>query len=388
MRLGRLTATPPDMDKRLRVLFVPTTNAGVTYWRMLNYAAAAHRLGLGDLHLLWWQKDLTEAHPWENEIRDPQYCWRVTRELQEWALQSDAIVIQMLHTNDGMALLEALRDMLPNTPILAEIDDHMTSTAEYNPAADYYRPGSELRRIAVEQFTKSDGIVVSTPYLKEVYSEFNKNIWVIPNAIDLQKWGRLRRRSRPGIRIGWAGGASHEDDLAIVKDIVPRILDKFPDVTFVFVNGIPAWAKKLPAERVELVRKWTRIDHYPAMLAGLGLDIGIAPLVDNAFNRGKSNLRWLEYSALGIPCVASNVGHFAETIVHGEDGFLADDAEGFYTYISDVIANRKLRCAMGAKAADRIRRDFTTDVVTPYYISCLREAIAKKQQESPAEVMQ
>ena len=370
--------------KKLNVLFVPTANSGVTFYRMTNFWTAADREGLANMRVLWWQKDQTEVHPWERDILNSDFQWRITKELQEYAMKADVIIFGMLHgsgarpdtpdaaedyISESLGLFRAIKDMLPNVPILTEIDDNMLSTPEYNPANPLYNPKSELREIAIRQFKESDGLIVSTSYLAEIYSDFNSNINVVPNAIDTVMWNKTKKKSKPGIRIGWAGGGSHNDDLAILKNVIPAITSKHKNVKFVFFHGCPEWLRSIKG--VEFHPKYARIDKYPQAIASLDLDIGLAPLVDNAFNRGKSNLRWLEYSALGVPCVASNVRPFAECIRGGIDGLLADGEEEFISCLNRLIENKDIRKKMGVAAKQRIYRDFNVDKVTADYVKIL-----------------
>ena len=361
---------------------VPTGNSGIVYWRMQNFVQATWRNSLASFQNPLWVKDQNDPQEWENCLKEPGYKWPFIGMIQSGVKQADAIVVQLVHTPDALRLFRAIKDMCPNKPVLCEIDDHMLSVAEYNPAYEAYWPGSPYREIAITQMREADGLIVSTPYLKEVYSEFNANIWVVPNCIDFKAWDRVQRGRKGGIRIGWAGGASHEEDVRSVLPAIKGILAKHRDVRFVFVNGpakagLPDWLKGVP--RVEHIAKWSRIDKYPQALASHDFDIGIAPLVDNAFNRGKSNLRWLEYSALGIPCVASNVGHFAETLKDGQDVFLADDAAQFEAKLELLIKDRKLRLQMGTNANQRIRKDFNVDLVAAQYVEHLKAACALKQ---------
>ncbi len=378
----------------LNALFVPTGNSGINYWRMWNFYNAAYRNGHMNAPVIWNNWNLYEVHSWERDVhKDYENFFRITKQAQDWAIQADIIVFGMLHgsgisvlsensdaeedyLNRSLALFLAMKDMFPNKPILMEIDDDMLSTPPYNPAASFYAPQSTLRKLTIKQMSLADGLIVSTPTLGQLYSEFQPNYHVIPNSIDFKAWDKARnakRKARNGIRIGWAGGANHEDDLKIMEKVVPIITSKFRNVSFTFVHGCPHYLRNLP--KVHYKAPWTSIDKYPRMLAGQDFDIGIAPLVDNSFNRGKSNLRWLEYSALGIPTVASRVGHFKETIRDGEDGFLATGLDEWIEKISILIQDRAKRKQMGLVANDRIRKDFNVDVVSKTYADILQAEV-------------
>lgn len=373
--------------RNINVLLIGTLNSGVVFWRFHNFAIAAYRNGLADVHDLWWRKDSNTIHPWQIDIANPEYSWRITKEMQDWALQADVIIFQIVQTPKAMGLFEAMKDLCPNKPILTEIDDNVISAPVYNPASPFLSPESPIRKLILEQIRKSDAVIVSTDYLREVYLEFNDNIHVVHNAIDFHVWDRVKRRARNGLIIGWAGAMNHDEDVRILKPVIEEIHKRHPKAIFQLVHGAPPDMRELPGVRYS--GKSVEIDKYPKFLASYDFDIGLAPLVDNAFNRSKSNLRWLEYSALGWPTVASKVGHFAESITHGQDGFLCNTAQEWVDCIEALIANRNLRYSIGQEARRKVRLDFNIDSVARYYVEILKEVIAKGPViKSTEEVLQ
>lgn len=362
----------------LKVLFIPTSNSGVGYYRSWLWAVAAQRNRAFFADCLWYTYEATETASWEVDITDPRYSARIMGELDAKVRMADVVVMQMVHTPAALNLFLSIKEAYPHIPVVAEIDDNMLSTADYNPAAPFYDPGSKFRAVAVQQFKSADAMIVSTANLAEVYSEFNANIHVVHNSLDFDVWNKVQRKSRPGIvRIGWMGGASHVEDLRLIEPVVRNILAKHKNARFTFVHGIPEFFKGVRG--VECVSKFTRIDKYPKFLGQRGFDIGIAPLVDNAFNRGKSNLRWLEYAGMRVPCVASNVGHFKETLRSGTDCLLADNAGDFETMLDVLIRNRDMRTRMGLQAYERARRDFNIDKNVFAFEEILRGIVDKGQ---------
>lgn len=373
---------------KLRVLLIPTQVTGVMFYRMFNYAVASWRMGSTNFDMPWFQWKLHTIHPWQVDIKEPEHYYRIMAELWERYKLCDAVVIQMVHTPSALNLVRAFKEVQTkgtpwsNKPVLAEVDDDFLWTPSYNPAAPAYDVGQPLREIAKSQFSDSDGIIVSTPHLKEVYQHLNPNIYVVPNAIDFQIWDKAMasHKKRPGIRIGWAGGANHEDDFKGFEQVINNVTAKYRDVKFVFVHGIPERLRKLPG--VEFVPKFYEMKKYAKGIADLDFDIGIAPLIDNSFNRGKSNLRWLEYSAMSIPTVASNVGNFKETVKDGVDGLLANNLEEFEKHLCGLIENKAWRREMGRAAYARVYRDFNTEVVCETYSEAVNSAIQIRMDET------
>jgi len=355
----------------VKALFIPTLNSGVVFWRMYQPVLAGIRTKTIDAHLLWWQKDLNANHPWQTDITSNQFRARILGEMEAGARIADVIVMGITHTPAGLTTMQGLRECY-GKPMVIEADDNVLSCPTYNQAAKYYNPDSTIRKIAVAQLREADALVVSTPYLKEVYSEFNDNIYVIPNSIDFEMWNRApRKHNKHKITIGWMGGATHEADLAIVVPTIKELTAKYPNVEFSILHGASAAIRAIKG--VKINNKFARIDQYAKYVASAGFDIGIAPLVDNAFNRAKSNLRWLEYSALGIPCVASNVGHFAETIKDGVDGLLCNDTNDFTLNLETLIQDKSKRRAIGNTAKERVFKDFNIDNTAKYYGEVLKE---------------
>lgn len=366
-----------------KVLMIACSNAGTTYWRFYNFWVSAHRTGKAWFHVLGWDKKEHGMAPWQYEIADSHNQPKLFGMLYQAGVEADVIIFGRLETEWALTTMYAMRDQFPNKPILAEIDDDITDIAAYNPAAEQLKPGSQQRTIALAQFRNSDGLIVSTPYLKEVYSEYCDNIYVVPNSIDISFWNRAKRKRKPGVRIGWIGANSHQQDLELLKDVIPVIIQGNPESRFVITcPQVPAFLKELPG--VEVVEKWEEILKYPSYLASLDFDIGLAPLVDNKFNRAKSNLRWLEYSALGIPCVASKVGHFAETVRHGKDGFLASNSGEFIKHIQSLISSVQLRKTIGSAARARIETDFNVDKNVDIYLEAIEDVLKRPIKKAPS----
>lgn len=371
---------------KLNVLMIPTTNSGVVYWRMYNYWMGLHRNGLADCHVLWWRKDITEdPHPWEMGLDEGISEWRITKELQDWVRKADIVVIQAVHSPRSLGLFQALKDLCPNTPIITEMDDDVTWTPANHPASTHYNPTMPLVGIAIEQLKLSDGLFVTTPWLKEVYSEYNDSICLAPNGIDFGAWGKIKPQNRSGIRIGWSGGASHYDDLKLIEPTIRYLSDKYRDIKFIFMHYCPDFLRGIKG--VVHINKWARIDRYPKAIASQDFDIGIAPLADNLFNRCKSNLRWLEYSALGIPTVASNVGHFKQTLVNGQDAILVDNPSDFTHAIVGLVDDSSARKALALRANERVRKDFNIDKLSLDYAKNLEQFVNIGVKKTPSPIL-
>lgn len=143
---------------------------------------------------------------------------------------------------------------------------------------------------------------VSTQPLAQEFKQFHDDICVVPNALLRSQWAHLnsQRGTSRKLRVGWAGGVSHQGDLEVVRDVVRELSD---EVEWVFMGMC---LQELNAHIKEF-HAGAPFNAYPQELAKLHLDLAIAPLELNPFNECKSHLRILEYGILGIPVIATNI---------------------------------------------------------------------------------
>jgi glycosyltransferase involved in cell wall biosynthesis/GT2 family glycosyltransferase len=190
--------------------------------------------------------------------------------------------------------------------IVYTLDDLINDLDVTNPFRKHIPPNSRSRfKYALE---RCDRLVLSTEYLADTYRHFISDIRVVPNRLEKDIWLPLKseRQTAPKPRVGWAGGTTHQGDLILLKEIIEQTRS---EVDWVFFGMCPDELRPLIAEFHDLVP----FDEYPAHLATLNLDIAVAPLAITDFNRGKSNLRLLEYGALGIPVVCTDINPYQDS---------------------------------------------------------------------------
>ena len=165
-------------------------------------------------------------------------------------------------------------------------------------------------------------------------------------------------------------------DIKQIEQVITDIVNKYDYVKFLygggrqiktnigvnFFNGIPI-SKKIILPRVEM-------NKYPEMIENI--DIGIAPLVDTEFNRSKSNLKYLEYSALGIPSVCSNVYPYAKTIKKGENGFLAKNIKHWKEHLERLIESSSLRKEIGEASYNFVKENYNQKDIAKQWAKLLK----------------
>ncbi len=280
-----------------------------------------------------FELDIEENPGWSPAIYNIPRIWAFPRAQDgagEYRIRRPLAVLQ----EQGLALTHAARNMLvPNALLRHRVDTILFQTPTADQALDYMRTikkyhkglmifeiddllhhvpfknpafnnlkGTNLKKRIKEAVSYCDRMIVSTKPLAEAYAGFCKDIRIVPNYISKSVWGNIKSSHRDGKkpRVGWAGGAFHYGDLMVIKDVVKDLAD---EVDWIFMGMCPDEIRPFVTEYHEGVE----IDEYPEKLASLDLDLAIAPLEINAFNRAKSNLRILEYGILGWPVVATDI---------------------------------------------------------------------------------
>jgi glycosyltransferase involved in cell wall biosynthesis len=208
-----------------------------------------------------------------------------------------------------------------NYRLVYEIDDDLWNIDRSNkPAWNYYMEDQARRDRMIANVRAADLVTVTTECLADVISVWNQNVTVLPNYIDEAVFGV--RRKRPGwFTVGCGGSVSHTGDWEYAGKSIGRFFTANPGTAMHFIGA--EFCAQLPpaAARQIFLTPW--INSVPDYYASLVMDVGIAPLRPTFFNQSKSNLKALEYAALGIPCVAAHYAPYEDFVQHGTTGFLA-----------------------------------------------------------------
>lgn len=186
--------------------------------------------------------------------------------------------------------------------------------------------------------------------------QFNKNVVLNPTTIDTQNLHN-RELYHPQlhdlITIGWTGTHSTLKYLEFLQPVIQALEAKFPN-TFRFVV-IANKKPELSIASLEFIR-WNKETEISDLLR---FDIGVMPLTDDIWAKGKCGFKALQYMALGIPSVISPVGVNTEIIEHGKNGLLASSPQKWIAALEQLITNKKLRDELGKKGREKVVTEFS-----------------------------
>jgi glycosyltransferase involved in cell wall biosynthesis len=225
-----------------------------------------------------------------------------------------------------------------------------------------YRNGSCARRLA----KISDSVICGNSFLADYFSQWNPKIAILPTAVDTDRFLPLASKpfddGAPDIRpiIGWSGGHGGFVDLQVAEQALQGVLRKYPRARLRVIADAPP-RLDLPAGQCEFV-PWSPETEVQAIQ---GLDIGIMPLRDTLWNRGKCAYKMLLYMSCGIPVVVSPIGMTAEVCQIAPVGACARTTEDWVGALEQLLCNRQLAADMGRRAREVVLQNFSVRILGP-----------------------
>ncbi len=279
----------------------------------------------------------------------------------------DVVIVQQV---SGRAWLNAIREwQAAGVTVLYEIDDWLHGVRRIEHAH-----ADKLDRATVETYElcmrAADGVICSTPWLAERYRGVNPRTWVCRNGIDLRRYA-YERPARDHVGIGWAGGTGHLASARPWMREIAAVMGARDRTRFVSI-GAPfggSFAARFGAERALCV-PFLPLEAYPAVMTHF--DVAVAPAGQGGFFKGKSDLRWLEASALGIPLVADPVVY--PEIQHGVTGFRAETPAEARELLLELVDDETLRRRVGEAAREYVTAHRSAEVAARSWAAVLAEA--------------
>ena len=216
-----------------------------------------------------------------------------------------------------------------------------------------------------EVIRHSSFVIAGNRILAEYARRFNSRVTVIPTVVDCAQYTvRAARRdlSRP-LTIGWMGSGSTSPYLKIVEPALRRLAYTYPgEVQFRFF-GDPSYSPDFPYANSSPFTLETELENLHS------IDIGLMPLPDTEWTRGKCAFKAIQYMASGIPVVASPVGITCDLIQDGVNGLLAVSPEDWFTQIALMLGDPELRARLALAGRRTIEASYSLEKWAPEMVS-------------------
>lgn len=224
--------------------------------------------------------------------------------------------------------------------VIFDIDDNFFAIPPKHPGYKYVGKGNPDYISQLETCLRTcDIITTTTPELKTLFLQYNPKVVVIPNGWD--KFNKLWRvkYAHDTINIGWAGTITHRTDILQVKDTLIKLVKGNPKIVL-YIGGDPEiylLFHSLP-EKQKCFIPMLPYEYYPHLFSYL--DIWLAPLADDEFNQGKSDIKLVEAGTSGTCWVASDTPSYARWAA---GGLLVSGNNSWYSQLCILINDRNLR---------------------------------------------
>jgi glycosyltransferase involved in cell wall biosynthesis len=263
----------------------------------------------------------------------------------------------------GKAWIKPIEQMREaGVKVLYEVDDYLHGIQHMKDHAFRDHFDREFLWGAEQAMKRCDGLIASTEWIAGNYSHFNKRTFVCQNGIDLRRY-RLTRPPRETVNIGWAGGTGHLEAILPWLQQTAHVMRMRPQTTFISIGQAFAEAFKEQFADRAIAVPWAAIEQYPSAMTMM--DIALAPGGKGGWWRGKSDLRWLEAGALGIPLIANPVIYPA--IESGVTGFHSRSPQETAELLLRLVDDEELRTTVGKNAQDVVRETRSIKAVIPQW---------------------
>jgi len=277
----------------------------------------------------------------------------------------DAILIHRAACLAGPALLERVLTLW-RKPILFDFDDaiYLRHTSGANRLFDWLKfPGKTAALCRLSSF-----VVAGNEYLAAYARKHNPRVVVVPTSIDTDLYTPMEREDWSGrVTIGWTGSATsltYLETFAPVlrellrrRDVEIRVQSNRPPA----LSGIPVvWQPWSPETEIQEIRRY---------------HIGIKPMPDDPWARGKCPMKELQYMALGVPAVCSAVGTSVEVIRDGENGFLATNGDQWLAHLTRLVDDAALRRTIGLAGRQTVEERYSMRRCASRFAEALRSVV-------------
>jgi glycosyltransferase involved in cell wall biosynthesis len=217
----------------------------------------------------------------------------------------------------------------------------------------------------------STHVMAGNQYLADYALKQNPNVTIIPTTIDTEKYLPIERlQESETVTVGWSGSFSTVQHLDTIRDVLQELAktEKFK----LRVIGTPEY--ELAGVEVEALqwRSETEIEDLQK------IDIGLMPLPDEDWSRGKCGLKALQYMALGIPTICSPVGVNSTIIQDGENGFLANGKDEWVAKLKQLIHSADLRKRLGDKGREAVETGYSARSQAPRVLDIFESVVKQR----------
>lgn len=199
-----------------------------------------------------------------------------------------------------------------------------------------------------------DHVWAGNSYLAKKALQLNPHVTIIPTTLEIDKYDIQVDKPPLTLDLAWIGSSSTKKHLLTILPALETAATSIPSLRLKVISDFSLESTKLDI----LAVPWSAETEARELTSA---HIGIAPLPDNAYTRGKCGLKVLQYMAAGLPVISSPTGANQDIVQHNHTGILATSTHEWVDAISKLARSPELRSQMGAAGRKRCAEHFTLD---------------------------
>jgi glycosyltransferase involved in cell wall biosynthesis len=213
----------------------------------------------------------------------------------------------------------------------------------------------------------SDMIFAGNEYLANYARQYNSNVRIVPTTIDTDEYHRMQLPARSKVCVGWSGSFTTIEHFETSLPALRKVKELYGDQVYFKVIGDGTYRNP----ELDIVglpwKKDTEIKDLSE------IDVGIMPLPDTEWAKGKCGLKGLQYMALEIATIMSPVGVNSDIIQDGVNGFLADGVDEWVDKIGQLIKDKEKREEMGRQGRKTVLEQYSVLSERDHYVELFTE---------------
>ena len=262
------------------------------------------------------------------------------------------------------------KQFVKKTKLIFDFDDSiwLQNVSEANKMFSGLKDAGKTSKI----IKQSSLVIAGNKYLAEYARRFNQHVVIIPTTIDTKEYYPRKKIQNDKVCIGWSGSATTIPHLKTQVAALRILKKKYGEkVYFKIIGDAFFYDKELEVKGLAWEKK-NEIEELSEF------DIGIMPLPDTEWAKGKCGLKGLQYMALEIPTIMSPVGVNSEIICDGENGFLATNTDDWVAKLSLLIDSGSLRNEIGKRGRQTVVDKYSVEANKNLYLKCFNSLLPKE----------
>ncbi len=274
------------------------------------------------------------------------------RKKTEIMKKADILILKNICDPDILPLIRGRKEEHKLT--VYEIADDLNALQTWNPVYFFWKNRENLE-LGFQLASCCNALQVSSPELKKLYGHLNKNCKIFPNQIlNVPPERPLKKNNE--LVIGWGGSHGHLEDMAEISKPLINWITTRNDVSLRLMCSDPIWRlfDSLPQDKKKRTPPGSLADYYNFLS---GIDIGIAPLTNYAFNRSRSDVKFLEYAVSGVVPVMAHLAPYAESVNVERTGFLFKNTRELIVTLNLLVEDKLLAQNITKEARQYVIRE-------------------------------